>query len=68
MPVRMRIGDSEIPWKESYSQGKKGEAFFVSGSLGLLEIAVREGSAACCLKTLPGFKVELKMDAQQERE
>lgn len=58
--LRMLAGENEIPWRESYSQGKKGEVFFLSGSLGLVEIAVREGSASEMLKTSPGQKIELK--------
>lgn len=35
----------EIPFKESYGSVEKGELLSLPGSLGLLEIAVREGSA-----------------------
>jgi len=57
--LRIHIEGDEIPWRESYSQGKEGEVFFVSGSLGLIEIAVREGSAAERLKVSPGQMIEL---------
>jgi len=43
--LRCRIGDLAIPFRESYSAGKKGRSLFLIGSLGLLEVAVREGSA-----------------------
>jgi len=44
--LRCGIGDFIIPFRESYSAVKKGQPLFLIGSLGLLEVAVREGSAA----------------------
>jgi S-adenosylmethionine hydrolase len=66
--VRMLVGKEKIPWKENYSCGKKGEIFFLSGSLGLVEIAVREGSAYEKLKTSPGQKIELKLINEKYQE
>jgi S-adenosylmethionine hydrolase len=41
-----RIGDRRLPFRESYAAGDRGAPLFLIGSLGLLEVAVREGSAA----------------------
>jgi hypothetical protein len=38
-----------IRFREYYTQGARGDLFFLVGSLGLLEIAQREGSAAAAL-------------------
>lgn len=57
--MRIVVGKEELPWKRSYSLADKGEIFIVSGSLGLIEISVREGSASERLKISPGGKIEL---------
>ncbi len=47
-------------YEESYSGVEKGELLFLIGSLGLLEIACREDSAARRLKAKPGDGVRLE--------
>lgn len=44
---------------KSYSSGKRGELFFLEGSLGLVEIASREDSASKILKAKIGDRVRI---------
>jgi S-adenosylmethionine hydrolase len=64
--LRLEAGDVKIYWKQSYSQAKKGEIFFLCGSLGLIEIAVREGSAFEKLRASPGQSIELKFPPEKK--
>jgi len=46
-------------FKESYASARKGELFFLVGSLGLVEIAARESSAFKRIKPKPGAVVRI---------
>jgi S-adenosylmethionine hydrolase len=46
-------------FKESYASARKGELFFLVGSLGLVEIAARESSAFKRIKPKPGAVVKI---------
>ncbi len=48
-------------FKESYSSVRKGEIFFLAGSLGLLEIAARESSALKRIKPRPRAVVRISV-------
>ena len=48
-----------LPRKKNYSSAEKGEIFFLTGSLGLIEIAVREGSASDLTGVKPGDPVKI---------
>jgi hypothetical protein len=46
-PFRMMVGRGEIrSLKQAFAEGSPGEAFALLGSMGFLEIAVKQGSAA----------------------
>jgi S-adenosylmethionine hydrolase len=49
----------ELVYRKTYGNAPKGELLILSGSLGLLEIAVREGSAADRLRSGPGTRLTL---------
>jgi len=58
--LRIRIGGRTIGgFLESYSRGRRGEPFGLAGSLGTVEIAVRQGSAAARLKARAGDEVSI---------
>ncbi len=64
-PVALAAGRRTIRrFARSYSEGPAREPFLIVGSLGLLEIAVREGSAARRLGLAPGRRVVLKAAAK----
>ncbi|MGQ9673764.1 MAG: SAM hydrolase/SAM-dependent halogenase family protein [Candidatus Aminicenantales bacterium] len=46
-------------YRETYGAAKKGEVFFLKGSLGLIEVAVREGSAQKRTGLHPGIPVRI---------
>jgi len=46
-------------FKESYSQGRKGELFYLVGSLSFIEIAAREASVSKKIKAKVGDKVRI---------
>jgi S-adenosylmethionine hydrolase len=48
------------PFRETFSQGEKGELFFLPGSVGLIEVAAREASAAKMLRGRAGDSVEIR--------
>jgi S-adenosylmethionine hydrolase len=55
-----RVGDKEVArFEPSYSFVDKDELFFLSGSLGLIEIAVREASARERLAARPGDPIRI---------
>ena len=54
------VGETSIAYQNSYVEAGKGELLFLPGSLGLLEIAVCEGSAAERLHLFPGASVFIK--------
>lgn len=55
--LSLSINDREITsFEQSYSFVKKGELLFLVGSLGLIEIAAKESSAAQKLKIKNGDK------------
>ena len=58
--LRLRVKGRTIgSFLESYSQGRPGEPFGLAGSLGTVEIAVSEASAAARLKAAPGDEVQI---------
>ena len=52
-------GDEIVGVRRTYADGRAGEVLVLVGSIGHLEIAVREGSAAQCLGLCPGDPVVL---------
>jgi S-adenosylmethionine hydrolase len=58
--LRLRVKGRTIgSFLESYSQGRPGQPFGLAGSLGTVEIAVREASAAKRLAAGPGDEVQI---------
>jgi S-adenosylmethionine hydrolase len=58
--LSLSIGDREITsFEQSYSSMKKGELLFLAGSVGLIEIAAKESSAAQKLKIKYGDKCKI---------
>ncbi|TET72543.1 MAG: hypothetical protein E3J56_05175 [Candidatus Aminicenantes bacterium] len=58
--ISLFVKNTEIlSFKKNYSSAKKGELLFLGGSLGLIEIAVREGSACEKLKAETGDEVRI---------
>jgi S-adenosylmethionine hydrolase len=55
----------EIGFHKTYGEADKGEAICLTGSLGLLEIAVREGSAADCLEASVGHEITLSLKSER---
>jgi len=56
----LHLKDTEVRrFGESYSSARKGELLFLTGSLGLTEIAAREDSASRKLKARPGDQVKI---------
>ncbi len=58
-------GGLEIGVRKTYGEADKGEVLCLSGSLGLLEIAVREGSAADCLEASVGNEITLSVKSER---
>ena len=58
--VRLIVGENIIAYGNSYSAVSIGNPVFLFGSLGLIEIAVREGSAFNKLKVKPGDAIKIK--------
>jgi len=57
-PFRILVGKHEIAsMRNSYAGGPSGEAFAILGSMGFLEIAMNQGSAASALKMGKGAEV-----------
>jgi S-adenosylmethionine hydrolase len=57
---RLKIGRRPpLPAVAAYADAPRGRAVFLVGSLGLVEIAVREGSAARLLRARAGTRVEV---------
>lgn len=57
---KLLAGKKEIRgYRETYSAAEKGEVFFLCGSLGLVEIAVREGSAREKTGLAPGAPIRI---------
>ncbi len=55
----MLVGENTICYKHSYAEVGKEDLLYLPGSLGLVEIAVREGSAADRLNLHPGASVHI---------
>jgi hypothetical protein len=66
--VLIQVRERKILWVERYSDRRIGEELFLAGSLGLIEIAVREGSAAEKLKIEPGERVSILPLEKKKRE
>lgn len=58
--VRLMAGDNIIMYGDFYSAVPTGEPVFLYGSLGLIEIAVREGSALNKLKVKSGDSIKIE--------
>ncbi len=64
--LSLTIEDKEITsFEQSYSSVKKGELLFLVGSVGLIEIAAKESSAAQKLKIKNGDKVKIIVRSQE---
>lgn len=62
--IYLQAGTREISsLQENYSSVKRKELFFLPGSVGLMEIAVREGSASERLGLRPGDEVKIALRA-----
>ena len=59
----LRYNRFDIPVVSSYADGRPNQLIAVVGSLGLVELAVREGSAARLLNAKRGDQVDLRMAA-----
>lgn len=57
--ARLRLDGVEIGWAETFSAAPPGQAFWYGNSTGLVEIAVKDGSAANSLKASVGSRVEI---------
>lgn len=66
--VLMQIRKRKIPYSDRYSDRRIGEEMFLAGSLGLIEIAVREGSASEKLKIEPGESVTISALENKKKE
>ncbi len=54
-------------FRENYSQGKRGELFYLIGSLDFVEIAAREASASSKLKAKVGDKVRIVIEKPKKK-
>lgn len=66
--LKLSVGDVDILYRDSYAGAVRGELLFLPGSLGWVEIAVREGSACERLNLGPGAPVWIKRKPQSARE
>jgi S-adenosylmethionine hydrolase len=55
--ARVESGGRQIPWVRTYAEGQPGEPVALINSAGMLELAVREGSAAARLNVRAGEPV-----------
>lgn len=63
VPLRVRVGTSVInELKANYGAGVPGELIVLFDSLGFLEIAINQSSAAERLQVRPGFPVEIPVE------
>ncbi|MDZ4804986.1 MAG: SAM-dependent chlorinase/fluorinase [Candidatus Eisenbacteria bacterium] len=61
-PHRVSVpGRSDIPLVRTYSEASRGDVVALSGSSGLLEVAIVEGSAAELLGLIPGRPITLHL-------
>jgi S-adenosylmethionine hydrolase len=56
----VRVGDREVPMRRTYADVASGEAVALVGSSGLIEIAVRDGSAAKTLGIARGSIIRIR--------
>lgn len=62
----LRMGTTVIAsFRDTYASAKKGELFFLPGSLATIEIARREASAFEVVKAKPGARVEITFRSEQ---
>jgi len=66
--VFIEVGERKILWADRYSDRGIGEELFLAGSAGLIEMAVREGSAAEKLKLEPGDRISIRTGQNKKRE
>lgn len=60
--AQVRIGELTLPLRRTYADVAPGQPLALIGSSDLLEIAVRDGSAAAELRITAGVAVSIKMD------
>jgi S-adenosylmethionine hydrolase len=56
----VHVGDREVPMRRTYADVASGEAVALVGSSGLIEIAVRDGSAAKTLGIARGSIIRIR--------
>jgi S-adenosylmethionine hydrolase len=61
-PRAVKLGGKTLPFHRTYADVKAGKPLALIGSSGLLEIAVRNGSAAKALKLKVGSPVTIDLD------
>ena len=58
----LKLGKAMITsFRKTFASSKKGELFYLPGSLGTIEVARRESSAFAALKVKPGARVEIAL-------
>jgi S-adenosylmethionine hydrolase len=62
----LRLGKATTTsFRKTFASSKKGEIFYLDGSLGTIEIARREASACSVLKVKPGARVEISLKGRR---
>ncbi len=61
--LRCLVNAAAIPYRQNYAQSKRGGALFLEGSVGLVELAVYQGSAASRFELKPGDPIVIEKDA-----
>jgi S-adenosylmethionine hydrolase len=62
----LRLGKAmTTSFRKTFASSKKGELFYLAGSLGTIEIARREASAYSVLKVKPGARVEISLKSRR---
>jgi S-adenosylmethionine hydrolase len=62
----LRLGKAvTTSFRKTFASSKKGELFYLPGSLGTIEIARREASAYAALKVKPGARVEISLKSRR---
>ncbi len=62
----LQAGNKDIRFKPNYSSAAKGDLFFLPGSLRLMEIAVREGSASEHLDLKAGDQIRITVKRKKQ--
>jgi S-adenosylmethionine hydrolase len=61
--LNLTAGGKTVQYQNSYAEADRGERLYLPGSLGLIEIAVREGSAAVSMSLGPGDQICIERKA-----